>query len=690
MDGASIIGGFWAQRLGRCGGIGLFAQSGATAGQPKVRDRRRMAGGRLRILAMACIGCLGVAGLSSPDARAACQVGTTPVAGIVNTYYPGVGSATAGSTTVTIGAMNANGASTAVQAGDRILIMQMQDATINSSNSISYGNGSTGRGSLSINNAGLYEYATVTAVSGSTLTLSAPLGNSYASASATATRGQRTFQVIRVPQYQTATLTGTVTAPAWNGATGGVVAIDALSMTFSGTIDVSGKGFRGGWRGVSGSGFASNVAQPPTVTAAAAASYNAVWVSNSATLPTTWSSTTANYSGGFKGEGIAGTPSRVGNGVGSTATVVTTGSFYPADPSAPYPPAPPPDLTGNMTIGAPGNAGGGGASVDASGGGGSNAGAGGQGGTWSGWMTPVGLGGAAYAGSLSAARLFMGGGGGGGASQNNSTLHGWPGTPGGGIVMLRTRTLSGGGTILASGQSVNVACGVSAGDGNGGTGAGGSVLVQAASSTGSLTIIARGGDQAQTGYGIYAGGGGGGAVYSTAAAAINVTGGTIPPNGANPQAAGCVNGSNNYTTLSQYGLLQQGGSVGSQSTAPLPPSAAVLCALPVDLFLTKTNTPGVNGESDQASDTVVSGEIRDYVITVSNLGPGAADGAAIKDPAVAGLTCTTASCTASGGASCPTQTGAALVTALQGATGALVPVLPANGRVVVTLTCQVQ
>ena len=640
---------------------------------------------------MACIGCLGVAGLSSPDARAACQVGTTPVAGIVNTYYPGVGSATAGSTTVTIGAMDTNGAATAIQAGDRILIMQMQDATINYSNSISYGNGSAGRGSLSINNSGLYEYATVTAVSGSTLTLSAPLGNSYVSASATATRGQRTFQVIRVPQYQTVTLAGSVTAPAWNGATGGVVAIDALSMTLSGTIDVSGKGFRGGWRGVSpsgGSSFNTITAPPPTVTPSAAASYNAVWVSHATTLPATWNSTTGNYSGGFKGEGIAGTPSRVGNGVGSTATVVTTGSFYPADPSVPYP-ASPTDLTGNLTIGAPGNAGGGGASVDASGGGGSNAGAGGQGGTWSGWMTPVGLGGAAYAGSLSATRLFMGGGGGGGASEHNSN-QAFPGTAGGGIVMLRATTLSGTGTILASGQSLTTTCAAfTAGDGNGGTGAGGSVLVQAASSTAVLAITARGGDQTRTGYGIYAGGGGGGAVYSSAAATINVTGGTLPGTPASP-LAGCSTVTNNNATLSQYGLLPQGGSVGSQSSAPLPPSDVALCALPVDLFLTKTNTPGVNGENDQASDTVASGEIRDYVITVSNLGPGAADGAAIKDPAVAGLTCTTASCTASGGASCPTQTGAALVTALQGATGALVPVLPANGRVVVTLTCQVQ
>lgn len=107
-----------------------------------------------------------------------------------------------------------------------------------------------------------------------------------------------------------------------------------------------------------------------------------------------------------------------------------------------------------------------------------------------------------------------------------------------------------------------------------------------------------------------------------------------------------------------------------------------------DLRLTKTNTPGANGEVDQAADTVVSGATTVYALTVTNLGPDAADGAVLTDPVPTGVTCTTASCTSAGGATCPAPTGAALVAALQGA-GATIPALPLNGTVTVTLTCNV-
>ncbi len=107
-----------------------------------------------------------------------------------------------------------------------------------------------------------------------------------------------------------------------------------------------------------------------------------------------------------------------------------------------------------------------------------------------------------------------------------------------------------------------------------------------------------------------------------------------------------------------------------------------------DLVLTKTNTPGVNGEVDQPGDTVVSGTTTVYTITVSNNGPDGADGAVLADPAPTGLTCTTASCTAAGGATCPPITGLVLVAALQGP-GAPIPALPNGGSIAVTLTCTV-
>lgn len=107
-----------------------------------------------------------------------------------------------------------------------------------------------------------------------------------------------------------------------------------------------------------------------------------------------------------------------------------------------------------------------------------------------------------------------------------------------------------------------------------------------------------------------------------------------------------------------------------------------------DLQLTKTNTPGVNGDVDQAGDTVARGTSTQYTLTVTNGGPDAADGAVVSDPAPTGVTCTTATCTAAGGASCPAATGAALMTALQGS-GAIIPTLPASGQVRIQLTCTV-
>lgn len=107
-----------------------------------------------------------------------------------------------------------------------------------------------------------------------------------------------------------------------------------------------------------------------------------------------------------------------------------------------------------------------------------------------------------------------------------------------------------------------------------------------------------------------------------------------------------------------------------------------------DLVLTKTNSPGVNGNIDQPADTVISGAASNYTITVSNNGPDSANGSVIADPAPTNLSCSTASCAAAGGAVCPAPTGAALVSALQGA-GATVPTLPSGGSVTINLNCTV-
>src|SRR5206468_11497412 len=92
------------------------------------------------------------------------------------------------------------------------------------------------------------------AAGGGTITLAAPLQNTYTSAGATGSQGQRRFQVLRVPQNSNVTLSGTISAPPWDGNSGGVIAIEAAgTLTWGGaTLDAAGRGFRGGGAQCSG------------------------------------------------------------------------------------------------------------------------------------------------------------------------------------------------------------------------------------------------------------------------------------------------------------------------------------------------------------------------------------------------------------------------------------------------------
>src|SRR5262249_53183390 len=132
--------------------------------------------------------------------------------GIVNTYYPGTANAAAGATSITLGA--ATGNTTAIASGDLLLVIQMQDATINSNQSGNYGDGGgglTGTGYTAAANSGAYEFVKATnavATTGGTLNLvgagtGSGLINAYTNAaySAVTPAGQHRFQVIRVPQF---------------------------------------------------------------------------------------------------------------------------------------------------------------------------------------------------------------------------------------------------------------------------------------------------------------------------------------------------------------------------------------------------------------------------------------------------------------------------------------------------------
>ena len=415
---------------------------------------------------------------------ASCNSGA--ISGVINTYYPVTQNLSVGATSIVVGTSTGN--ATQLATNDLVLIMQMQDATINTTNTASYG-------AASAINAGKYEYATVSSVSGSTVTLSSGLLNSYSYQAGTAAVAQKTIQLIRVPVYSTATLSSGITASAWNGSSGGVVAFDVTgTLTLaSQTIDVSGKGFRGGAGRTLAGGTGSSADYRTTAT---------------------------NAANGSKGEGIAGTPRYVNN---AGALLDTAIDGYPS---------------GSYAKGAPANAGGGGTDDNPTandrntgGGGGANVGAGGLGGY--GWSAPAspgrGIGGASV--SPSASQLILGGGGGAGATNNGtgtpSSGFASSGAAGGGVVMIRAGSLSGTGTINVNGANANNTV---LNDGSGGGGAAGSVMVLATSGLSGLTVTATGGTGGtNTGggsdHGPGGGGGGGYAISSAALAACTVNGG---------------------------------------------------------------------------------------------------------------------------------------------------------------------
>ncbi len=473
---------------------------------------------------------------------AACATSTLTaggtLTGTINTYYPGTATVTSGSSSITVG--TATGAATPIASGDLVLIIQMQDAAINSSNSSSYGDGISGSGSTNLNNAGAYEYATAASavpLTGGTLTLTAagPGGGllyTYTSAGASAAQGARRFQVVRVPNFLSATLSSTLTASAWNGATGGILVLNVSgTLTLgSATVSMSGMGFRGGsgmqlqgsvltltsvanaaagntvYTGTVAGGIANgvvgdvfkvagftNAANNGTFTATAStattltlANVAGVAETHAATASLAPGATNSDYlftspsrytfgtpttgADAAKGEGIAGTPHWVQSGTTNLNTNQSYAEGYP---------------NGSMARGAPGNAGGGATDGDpataapggndqnAGGGGGANGGTGGQGGdTWNSNLTTGGFGGAAFPASIN--RVVMGGGGGAGSSNNNTNSQSSSAAAGGGIVMIRAGSLTGSATITTNGAA---AYNNTPNDGGGGGGGGGSILI---------------------------------------------------------------------------------------------------------------------------------------------------------------------------------------------------------------------
>ena len=165
---------------------------------------------------------------------------------------------------------------------------------------------------------------------------------------------------------------------------------------------------------------------------------------------------------------------------------------------------------------------------------------------------------------------------------------------------------------------------------------------------------------------------------------------------AEQMAAGSSSTMNYYSTA----LTCTNSSVGSTTTLPSGVSGTTSYAigqmnLGDAVACTYSNTARLANLSISKTDnlsTAASGSTVTYVITVANAGPVAAGGATLTDPAVAGLHCTSTSCTGtSGGAVCPTVgsgAGQLSLANLQGS-GVVIPTLPASSTVVFALNCGV-
>ena len=561
----------------------------------------------------------------------------------LNTYFAGTGTANAGTSSITV---SAGQGTTAITAGDLLLVVQMQGADINSTNTGSYGDGDstnngaaglpvnpangTVNGNLSNTNftAGNFEYVVATnnvSVSGGTITLSTPLVNRYSSTNFGA-QGQRRFQVVRVPQYGNLTVNGSISALAWNGTTGGVVAIDVAgtaSFSAGGQINVDGKGFRGGGGRQLGGSSGAN------------------------TDVVTLSTNDANAS---KGEGTAGTPRYLVD-TNTNTLIDNTQEGYP---------------NGSYGRGAPGNAGGGGTDGNSiandqntGGGGGSNGGFGGRGGrSWNTALPYGGAGGAPFS-VASARRLVMGGGGGAGTTNDGTGTPGnglaSSGAPGGGMVFLRTGKIAGAGTISANGTAPSY---IPENDASGGGGAGGSVLaITQNGSTAGLIINARGGNGgSNTGLGEEhgpGGGGGGGVIYaSPGVVATSVLTGGSPGT--------TLNNATNFG-----GATAGDGLAGTVNTTPTDTTTSISGAGCLINVAKTTSTPGPLAAPGTATYTIVASNptgsnrptARNTVITDTALPTGFTHTATPITPVYSGGATGSPTVTAGGSASAPSWSG---------------------------------
>lgn len=420
---------------------------------------------------------------------------TVSAAGVVvNAYSALTADAAAGATTLTVA--STSGLST----GDLVLLIQMQGATINTTNTSSYGT------ITAYNNAGNYELAVVQGVSNSTtFGLSKGLSRSYSAVGKA--------QIVRVPRYTTLTVNSgaSITGTPWDGTIGGVVALEATgTTTLNGSIVATGLGFRGG-------AFANN-----------GVNNNATYVGTGNTGGEKGESIAgygAAYAGGSRGRGApangggGGNSVNAGGGGGANGGTIGswTGKGRPSATTSAWNSAwalETPSLANTSSSG--GGRGGYGVSdnnLDALTVGPDQA-------SWGEYGRPNtgGLGGRPL--DYATDRLYLGGGG--GTGDGNSSAAGVGGR-GGGLIYLSGSSFAGGGTVVANGTAGGTSQANNPfADGGGGGGGGGTIVVNASAGLSSISLSVDGGDGGNTENTVdkaYGPGGGGGSGYIGLAAA---------------------------------------------------------------------------------------------------------------------------------------------------------------------------
>ena len=382
-----------------------------------------------------------------------------------NTYYTGVTATpvTSGTQTITVGT-TPTGSATRIATGDMLLIMQMQGAAIDITNSNKYGqvNGAV--------TAGTYEYAVAASAVSTTgsLTLAGKLTNTY-----TTNTSGNTFQVIRIPQYSSLTVSGAVTGSAWDGSTGGVLALEvagATSFNTGASLNMDGKGFRGG------------VAVTNTLKNAPGNNYV--------------SATAEAYAS--KGEGIAGTP--IALNPTSSYNTYAVGSYS----------------RGKAATGGGGGVASNATTLYSGGGGGANGGNGGAA------QADIDLnnvaGGFGGTARSSNSTLYLGGGGGAGATSElvPTTSNGGAG---GGIIILRSGSVVNTAILSTNGTSASNSNSATNRYSGGGGGAGGTLAISIGSGT--VQPTANGGDGGISQKDGNGGGGGGGTIITSATTTTN-------------------------------------------------------------------------------------------------------------------------------------------------------------------------